>query len=62
MGRPPLDLIRIHVSLSAETLARMDAITGEKGRSAFVRRAVDHLLDAIAPQAKKPNPPREWDE
>lgn len=47
MGRPALYLIRTHVSLSAEALNRIDALVGEKGRSAFVREAVDKLLDAV---------------
>ena len=52
MGRPPLFLLRIHVSLTAHALNRMDALVGEKGRSAFVRKAVDQMLDAVE-QAKK---------
>ncbi|WP_375599373.1 hypothetical protein [Devosia sp. Naph2] len=47
MGRPPLYMIRIHTSLSAEALNRMDKIVGEKGRAAFIRKAVDQLLDAV---------------
>lgn len=45
MGRPALNLLRIHVMLSAHALDRIDALVGEKGRSAFVRKAVDQLLD-----------------
>lgn len=62
MGRPPLDLIRTHVSISAEALARIDAIVGEKGRSAFVRRAVDHLLHALDPAYKAPTTRPDQDE
>jgi metal-responsive CopG/Arc/MetJ family transcriptional regulator len=47
MGRPPLFLLRVHTSLSSETLRRMDKIVGEKGRSAFIRKAVDRYLDTI---------------
>lgn len=47
MGRPPLYMIRIHTSLSAEALNRMDKIVGQKGRAAFIRKAVDQLLDAV---------------
>ena len=47
MGRPPLFMIRVHTSLTAHALNRMDKIVGEKGRSAFIRKAVDQLLDAV---------------
>ena len=47
MGRPPLYMIRIHTSLSAKALNRMDKIVGEKGRAAFIRKAVDQMLDAV---------------
>ena len=47
MGRPPLHLIRTRVSLDAETLARLDALVGEKGRAPFVRNAVKQMLDAV---------------
>lgn len=47
MGRPPLYMIRIHTSLTAEALNRMDKIVGEKGRAAFIRKAVDQMLDAV---------------
>ncbi len=47
MGRPPLFLIRVHTSLTAHALNRMDKIVGEKGRSAFIRKAVDRYLDTI---------------
>lgn len=46
MGRPALNLLRIHVMLSAHALDRIDTLVGEKGRSAFVRKAVDRLLDS----------------
>lgn len=46
MGRPNLYLIRTHVSLSAEQLDRIDALVGAKGRSEFVRKAVDRLLES----------------
>ena len=47
MGRPPLDYIRTHISFPAETLARLDAIVGPKGRAAFVRKATEQMLDAV---------------
>jgi metal-responsive CopG/Arc/MetJ family transcriptional regulator len=47
MDRPPLFIIRVHTSLTAHALNRMDKIVGEKGRSAFIRKAVDQMLDAL---------------
>lgn len=47
MGRPPLMMIRTHISFPPETLVRMDKIVGEKGRAAFVRKAVEQMLDAV---------------
>lgn len=61
MGRPALYLRRTHISFSTETLARLDAIVGEKGRAAFIRKATEQMLDAVelankltAEQAKRP--------
>lgn len=47
MGRPPLNLTRTHISFEKETLRRLDALVGEKGRAAFIRQAVDQMLDAV---------------
>lgn len=47
MGRPPLNMIRTHISFDPKTLQRLDALVGEKGRAAFVRKATDHMLDAV---------------
>lgn len=47
MGRPPLMMLRTHISFPPETLARIDRIVGQKGRAAFVRKAVDQMLDAV---------------
>lgn len=47
MGRPPLMMLRTHISFPPETLTRIDRIVGEKGRAAFVRKAVDQMLDAV---------------
>ncbi|MDR7231407.1 metal-responsive CopG/Arc/MetJ family transcriptional regulator [Caulobacter sp. BE264] len=47
MGRPRLDYIRTHISIDAKALARLDAIVGEKGRAAFIRKALDQMLDAV---------------
>jgi metal-responsive CopG/Arc/MetJ family transcriptional regulator len=46
MGRPPLFLVRLHISLTAHAMNRLDRLVGEKGRSAFIRKAVDLALDA----------------
>lgn len=61
MGRPFLDMIRTHISFDRQSLARLDALVGEKGRAAFVRRALDQALDTAemaqqlaADQAKRP--------
>ena len=47
MGRPPLMMLRTHISFEPETLRRIDAIVGQKGRAAFVRKAVNQMLDAV---------------
>lgn len=47
MGRPPLYLLRVHFSINPDSLRRLDAIVGEKGRSTFIRKAVDQMLDAV---------------
>lgn len=47
MGRPPLMMLRTHISFPPETLRRIDAIVGAKGRAAFVRQAVDQMFDAV---------------
>lgn len=47
MGRPPLNMIRTHISFDPETLARLDALVGEKGRAKFIRAATDQMLDAV---------------
>lgn len=46
MGRPPLMMLRTHISFPPETLKRMDQIVGPKGRAEFVRQAVARALDA----------------
>lgn len=45
MGRPALYLIRVHTSLSNETLDRLDEIAGPKGRSTIIRKAVERWLE-----------------
>lgn len=47
MGRPPLMMLRTHISFPPETLNRIDKIVGQKGRAAFIRKAVDQLLDSV---------------
>jgi hypothetical protein len=47
MGRPRLDYIRTHFSIDRRALARLDAIVGVKGRAAFVRKALDQMLDQV---------------
>lgn len=57
MGRPPLNLTRLHVNLSAEDLARIDDVVGTYGRSKFIRDAIRLQLDQIAPGDEKAGPP-----
>ncbi len=47
MGRPALNLTRTHISFEKETLRRLDALVGEKGRAAFIRKATDQMLNAV---------------
>ncbi len=47
MGRPRLDYIRTHISFEKEALRRLDALVGEKGRAAFIRKATNQMLDAV---------------
>lgn len=47
MGRPPLMMLRTHISFAPVTLSRIDRIVGPKGRAAFIRQAVDQLLDSV---------------
>lgn len=49
MGRPPLFHTRTHINLPAEDLARIDAIVGQKGRSKFIRQAVQQMLGRLDP-------------
>lgn len=47
MGRPRLDYLRTHISIDRSAIARLDAIVGEKGRAAFIRKALDQMLDQV---------------
>jgi hypothetical protein len=57
MGRPPLNLTRLHVNLSPEDLARIDGVVGTYGRSKFICDTIRSLLDQIAPGNEKAGPP-----
>ena len=57
MGRPPLKVQRTNLNLDPDDIARVSAIVGEKGISKFVRDAVRHQLDRIAPGDEKAGPP-----
>jgi predicted transcriptional regulator len=37
--------MRMHIELDDRLVARVDEIAGPRGRTAFVRRAVEHALD-----------------
>lgn len=47
MGRPPLMMLRTHISFPPETMRRLDRIVGPKGRAAFIRKAVEQALDIV---------------
>lgn len=57
MGRPPLNMIRMHLHVSPADIARVEAIVGDKGVSKFVRDAVSQQLDRMAPGEEKGGPP-----
>jgi len=44
MGRPPLNLEKTVIRLSAEVRARIEALVGKRGMAAFIREAVEHEL------------------
>ena len=47
MGRPPLKLLRTHISISPDSMRRLDKLVGPKGRAAFIRDALDKALDTV---------------
>ncbi len=47
MGRTRMDYKRTHFSIERNALARLDKLVGEKGRAAFIRKAVDQMVDAV---------------
>jgi hypothetical protein len=56
MGRPPLNLDKTVIRLSAETRARIEALVGKRGMAAFIREAVERELtrrEKIQPKPKK---------
>ncbi|MBE1508609.1 hypothetical protein [Rhizobium viscosum] len=57
MGRLPLKVQRTNLNLDPNDNARVSQIVGEKGISKFVRDAVRHQLDRIAPGDEKAGPP-----
>lgn len=44
MGRPPLNLDKTVIRLSAETRKRIEALVGGRGMAAFIREAVEREL------------------
>ncbi len=46
MGRPPLNLVATNVRLPPETLERIDKLVGPGKRAAFIRKAVERMLEA----------------
>lgn len=57
MGRPPLNLTRLHLHLAPEDLRRIDDVVGTYGRSKFIRDAIRLQLDQVAPGDEKAGPP-----
>lgn len=47
MGRPPLNLRRTHVAFPREIIEEIDVLVGIKGRSAFIQKAVEQMLEAV---------------
>ena len=59
MGRPPLNLKPTVVRLSAETIARIEAIAGKGRLAAFLRQAAEaELLRRETGAGGKPRPPK----
>jgi Arc/MetJ-type ribon-helix-helix transcriptional regulator len=46
MGRPPLNVVATNVRLAPETLEQIDKIVGPGKRAAFIRKAVERMLEA----------------
>jgi len=46
MGRPPQHMKEIKVQFPAETLERIDKLVGPGKRAAFIRKAVERMLEA----------------
>jgi hypothetical protein len=44
MGRPPLNLDKTVIRLSAETRSRIEALVGKRAMAAFIREAVEREL------------------
>jgi hypothetical protein len=44
MGRPPLNLDKTVIRLSAETRKRIEALVGKRGMAGFIREAVEREL------------------
>lgn len=57
MGRPPLNITRMHINLPPEAIERISAIVDQKGMSKFIRDAIRLQLDQIAPCEEKAGPP-----
>jgi predicted DNA-binding protein len=57
MGRPPLNLDKTVIRLSAETRKRIEALEGKRGMAAFIRDAVERELTrrekAVRPKPRK---------
>jgi len=59
MGRPPLNLKTTLVRLSAETIARIEAVAGKGRMSQFLREAAEaELLRREGGDGDKPRPPK----
>lgn len=57
MGRPPLNMTRMHINLPPEDIERISAVADQKGMSKFIRETIRLQLDQIAPGEEKAGPP-----
>ncbi|MBP1859754.1 ribbon-helix-helix domain-containing protein [Rhizobium herbae] len=56
-GRPPLNVIRLHVTLTPDDIKRIDAVAGTYARSKFIRDSVRQVLDQVEPGDEAKGPP-----
>lgn len=52
LGRHALGFKLVHVRLSHDTVARIDALAGSYGRAGFIRKAIEEALDRMEREQK----------